>query len=417
MTTLLSPEARLLEAQAVLAKHSTVKAAAAELGVTSDALTNLFRRSGDKSASYYLGRVTVPEGHRVRGNSTLQDADGNIDRRWIKTERDSGDPPKYPIPAGHEVGSTLVDGQGEIRAQWLKPKPNAVDPELFWKAAEKHLESYRGIAGMMIPPEQTDDRLLALYPLGDPHIGMLAWGRETGGQDFDVRIAERDLYRVVDMVADRMPGARRAVLANVGDFFHAENDSQLTPASKNKLDCDDRWLKVTEIGFSLMRRMIDRLLQKHAELDVFNVPGNHDPQMARMLALFLRSVYEDEPRVQIADNASPYAYLQFGKNLLGFAHGDKAKLEALPAIMATDRPAMWGTTTHRLWVTGHVHHLVRKEFPGCVCESFRTLAPRDAWHNEQGYRSGQSMTAIALHEDYGEDMRVTVPLCRARVSA
>jgi hypothetical protein len=42
------------------------------------------------------------------------------------------------------------------------------------------------------------------------------------------------------------------------------------------------------------------------------------------------------------------------------------------------------------------------ELPGCLVESFRALAPRDAWHSAQGYRSGRDMHCIVLHEQHGE---------------
>ena len=55
---------------------------------------------------------------------------------------------------------------------------------------------------------------------------------------------------------------------------------------------------------------------------------------------------------------------------------------------------------------GHIHHLSRdKECAGCVVETFRTLAPKDAWHAGQGYRAGRDMYAITHHVSHGEFMR------------
>src|SRR5690606_7531590 len=122
------------------------------------------------------------------------------------------------------------------------------------------------------------DETCTVYPLGDPHIGMLAWAKETG-QDFDLQIAERDLTRAIDLLVDRAPSSKMAVLGNVGDFFHAEGDDQKTPTGGNKLDCDTRWAKITDVGFNIMRRLIDRLLTKHGVVHVVNVPGNRDPKM------------------------------------------------------------------------------------------------------------------------------------------
>jgi hypothetical protein len=306
--------------------------------------------------------------------------------------------------------STLLDGQGKIRAQWLQaPKDEQTRWEEFWAACERNAKQYKGIAEPVKAPKYNDEDTCTVYPLGDPHIGMLAWAKETG-QDFDLQIAERDLIRAIDLLVDRAPPSKRAVLANVGDFFHAENDDQKTPTGGNKLDCDTRWAKITDVGFHIMRHLIDRLLEKHAFVEVVNVPGNHDPRMARMMNMWLSVVYEKENRASIKDNRSPYLYIKHGRNLLGFAHGDGAKPEQLPGIMAADQPSDWGDTDYRMWFTGHIHHQTRKEYPGCVIESFRTLAARDYWHSWKGYRSGQSLSCITLHEEYGEITRSTVDI-------
>lgn len=419
MITKWAPE-RIEEVKGVLARHSTVKEAAAELGVTPKALQRAFQDRGAPASRFLRPpdfQQVVPEAHRLRGNSSLLDQNGSVLKRWVKTERDSDNPPAVDVvPAGHLVKkvSTLLDGQGQVRAQWIQaPKAQQALWDDLWKACETHMGAYKGVAERTPAPIANDKNLLTLYPLGDPHIGMYSWARENG-QDFDLKIAERDLLSVVDMLVERAPSAKVGVLANVGDFFHAENDRQLTPAGGNKLDCDNRWAKIAEVGFTLMRRMIDLLLRKHKSVIVVNVPGNHDPQMARVLNFWVKAVYEKEPRVSVLDNANPIMYLRHGKTLLGFAHGDGAKPENLPSVMAADRPEDWGETTYRLWVTGHVHHLTRKEYPGCLVESFRTLAPRDAWHHWKGYRAGQSLSCITFDDSWGEITRSTVDLKFAR---
>lgn len=361
----------------------------------------------------------VPEDHRTKGVSILRDADGNPLKEWEKTERASNDPPAFPpVPEGHLIKktATFLDGQGQVRGQWVSSSPDEQSKwDAFWAASAKHVEAYRGLADPVAAPIASMQDLLTLYPLGDPHVGMLAWARETG-KDFDMKIAESDLIGVVDMLVDRAPPSARAILANLGDFFHIENDRQTTPRGDNKLDGDSRLVKLAEVGFTLMRRMVERMLEKHAAVEVINVRGNHDPMLSCMLALWLRAVFEKEPRVMIHDNVNPYTYIRHGKNLIGFAHGDGAKPDQLPAIMAHDRAADWGDTTFRAWITGHIHHQVKKEQPGCTVESFRTLAPADYWHHHKGYRSGNSLCAITFDREFGEDVRVTVPLSRVRLA-
>lgn len=415
-------EAKALKA---LETHKTRAEAAKSLGITEGALRDRVRRAIKRAASRgwspdHDWTHPVPVGHRVKGNSTLYGPEGAVEGQWVKSERDSDDPSAFvAVPEGHIVKkvSTLLDAQGKVRAQWLQaPKDEQTQWDQFWSACERNAKQYKGSANPTKAPKYSDSETCTVYPLGDPHIGMLAWAKETG-QDFDLHIAEQDLTRAVDLLVDRAPSSTIAILANVGDFFHAEGDDQRTPTGGNKLDCDTRWAKITDIGFNLMRHLIDRLLQKHTRVQVVNVPGNHDPKMARMLTMWLTAVYEREPRVEVVDNRNPYMYIKHGRNLLGFAHGDGAKPEALPGIMAADQSTDWGNTDYRVWFTGHIHHQTRKEFPGCMVESFRTLAARDYWHSWKGYRSGQSLSCITLHTEYGEITRSTVDIKLVRAGA
>lgn len=403
----------------ILAESESITAARESCGIAFDRpipermLRDVCHRLTGKPPSQLVGQAVVPNGHRVRGNSTLADGDGNVSLQWRKTERDSADPPRHePVPSGHAVSkvSTLLDATGKVRAQWIQsPKAEATRLEEFWLAHNASAAEY------VVPVRPTraaplsDADLCTVYALGDPHIGMLSWGAETGA-DFDLAIAVRDLYAAVDLLVDGAPRSAVGLLANLGDFFHAESDKQVTPTGGNKLDVDSRWAKIARAGLACMRRMIDRMLQKHDRVVVVNVPGNHDPQMARMLNIWLEALYEREPRVQMLPNFSPFIYYRHGSTLLGFAHGDGGKIEQLPAVMAADQAELWGQTEFRFWHTGHEHHLRSKEFPGCVIHTWRTLASNDAWHHWKRYRSGKSLSCITYHREFGERVRGTVEL-------
>lgn len=412
---------RLSQAKEVLARHSTVRGAAGELGVTTDALTNLFRREG-QTASGYLNCVMIPDGHRVKGNSTLIDPTGKAIKSWVKTERESSDPPAFePVPPDWAVQkvSTQLDGQGQVRSQWVQALPKEQERwEAFWAACKAESEAYRGQVGPTPIPTSTttEENLLTAYPWGDPHFGLMSWTRETN-QNFDLKIAKEDMLKVSGMLIDRAPPSRVGVLVNVGDLTHIDNDKQLTPQGGNKLDADGRWVKILETVFSVMREVIMRLLVKHETVIIVNVPGNHDPQTSRVVNLWLKAVFEREPRVTILDNANPIMYLRHGKVFFGFCHGDQFKTDQLPLLMAAERPDDWGETLHRMWITGHIHHQVRKEHPGCVVESFRTLAPADAWHHGKGYLAGRSLCAITFDAEHGEISRSTVDLRYARATS
>ncbi len=124
-----------------------------------------------------------------------------------------------------------------------------------------------------------------------------------------------------------------------------------------------------------------------------------------VLALCLQAHYRNEPRVKVSTNASMFQWHEFGKCLLGVTHGHTVKAKDLPGVMATDRAGAWGRTVHRMFYCGHIHHESVKEFPGCVVESFRTLAAKDAWHHGQGYRARRGMVADVWHLTRGKVLR------------
>lgn len=259
------------------------------------------------------------------------------------------------------------------------------------------------------PPTISNSDLCAVYPMGDPHFGMYAWAAEAG-EDFDLAIAERITYRAIDELVAAAPPAREAVILELGDFFHSDNSQNRTEASGHALDVDTRWARVLAIGLRAMVYVIKAALRKHARVTVRIVQGNHDTHSSSALALALDAHFRNERRVSIDLSPAPRWYYRFGRVLIGATHGHQCRPKNLPAAMASERSRDWGETEFRYFHFGHVHHKTVTEHPGCITESFRTLAPRDAWHAGQGYSAGRDMQCITYHRKYGERVRHTCPV-------
>lgn len=307
------------------------------------------------------------------------------------------------VPTGHHLAgvSTLLDAQGNVKAQWIKTsKDREQKLDALMKAAKDIAKPFKGTSSNPKTPKISDDDLLCVYPMGDPHFGMFSWHEETG-QDFNLELAESSLVSAVDKLVGLAPSASQALIINLGDFFHTDNASNMTSRSKNPLDVDTRWAKMLGVGIRAMRRVIDKALEKHKSVRVVCEIGNHDDHSAIMLAICLQQYYENNPRVDVDTSPSTFHWHRFGENLIGITHGDKVKAQNLPAIMAHDKKEDWGETTHRYWYTGHVHHDSVKEYPGCIVETFRTLAPKDFYHHSHGYRSDQDMKCDVLHRKWG----------------
>lgn len=307
-----------------------------------------------------------------------------------------------PEPLVLRGTSTYYDGEGQVRGQWVKTK---VDETKAREAIEEWVswlvKDAAGKAPKIPTPKVSYSDLLAVYPMGDPHFGMYAWAEEAG-EDFDLDEAERLTYGAIDRLVASAPPAKEALIVELGDFFHSDNNSARTERSGNALDVDTRWARVMRIGLRAMTYVIKAALRKHERVTVRIVAGNHDSHSSYALALGLDAYFRNEKRVKIDLSPAPFWFYRFGKVLIGATHGDTCKPDALPGIMATDRPKDWGDTSHRYFYHGHIHHQSVREHPGCMVESFRTLAARDAWHTGAGYRAGRDMRLIVHHKQFGE---------------
>ena len=382
--------------------------AAAALGISRSALNERLRTCRRRMVS---GRVPgdMP-GFYAKQITTNRDGEVTA-TQWRPEES-----PQAELPPSHVIKgiSQLVDGEGREILRWTKTNQAERDRWDAFKAATKtHAAEYRGLAGTSAPvmrPLDTD--LLSVYAIGDAHCGMYAWAAETG-RNFDLKIWQTQLQSALDLLISQSPEADRCVIFNAGDWFHVQSSDFRTPASGHKLDADSRLGKIVRVGVDCMRWVIDRALQKHRHVCVRNTRGNHDTDLSTVFNAWLQSVYENEPRVSIPDNYAFRHYDLFGKNLLGYTHGDGSKLDQLPGLMAVEQREEWGRTDHHFWLTGHVHHkrtLKRQEYPGVIVESFSTMAPKDAWHAWKGYTSEQGVESLLLHRELGMKARGYVSL-------
>lgn len=358
--------------------------------------------------------AVILHGSQRKAAKALGCAKSNVDQAIASATRKaalSGYAPEHdmqhpaPRPFSVKGVSTLYGADGKVLTQWVKTKLDESQAEEAIREFVDYLvQEARGLSPIVKTPSKSLDDLLAIYPFGDPHIGMYAWARESG-EDFDLVEAERLTLGAVDSLVESAPPAKTAILIPLGDVFHANDQSNVTPGHKHQLDVDSRYPKVIGVGIKTFRYAVLRALEKHEKVIVRIEPGNHDPEAKWALAFALDAYFENNPRVEIDLTPSKFWFYKFGKVLIGTTHGDTVKHDHLPGIMAADKPEEWGSTKHRYWYTGHVHHQAVREYPGVVCESFRTLAAKDAYSAGHGYRAGRDMRCIILHKEHGEVAR------------
>ena len=349
----------------------SMRKAAAECGVADNAVKEaMFRLKREATRKGYSPEHdmtrTVPDGYIVKGVSTYYDKDGKQSAQWVKSSID-----------------------------------HARQDEMMRAAVAAMSEDVRGTSPLIAAPAHIESDILAVFPIGDPHVGLYVWAKECGDA-FDLNIARNLTLGAVDRLMASAPTAETAIILLLGDVFHMNDQTNQTPGHKHQLDVDSRFVKVLQVGIETYRHSIIRALEKYNNVVVKAIPGNHDPQAIWALALTLSAYFSNDPRVEVDLGPSKFWFYRFGKVLIGSTHGDTCKHESLPGIMACDRPEDWGATKHRYWYTGHVHSQNVREFPGVICESFRTLAAKDSYAAGYGYRAGRDMVCIVHHKEHGE---------------
>lgn len=352
----------------------------------------------------------LPDGLVLAGTSVRYDGEGRVDQYWNKSKPEGRDPAnvvKLSDPKVVSKVSTLYDQGGQVVQQWVAEKPADAERLRLWRVAAEEMAADLPRVPPIKHQEAERDDVMDVFPVGDHHLGMLSWPEETGGA-WDVGLAEKALGAATDHLIQVTPASEQALIAFLGDFMHFDGFAAVTPTSRNLLDSDTRFPKLVRSAIRSMRRMIESVARKHPKVRVIVEIGNHDLASSIFLMECLSNIYEGNPRIQIDTSPRFFHYFQFGKVLIGTHHGHEAKAERLPSIMAADEPRAWGETEHRYWLTGHVHHQSVKDFERCSVESFRILAPADAWASQKGYRSKREMKALVMHREHGEVARHSV---------
>lgn len=398
----------LLRTVEVRQRHPNNVSAAKELGMADSTVGEHMRKAAERGL---LSTDPVMPGYAIKSVASKRDG------AWIKQTKEHGGP--FEMPDGHVLKgvSALVDGEERTIQAWYKTAVGR-DPIDLAEVLKKAFEDYEPHAEPVDPPPYCDEHLLNLVPCNDWHVGMFAWRRETDN-NWDLKIAEREIGRGIEDAIKRSPRAGTAIVLGGGDLTHADNHNNETEKSRNKLDVDGRHIKTVEVAGRLMARTIDIALLNNDRVIVRNLKGNHDKETAAAVAWFLSAWYRNEPRVYVDLDQSIFFYHEHGKVMLAATHGHEAKLKDMPQIMASRRPEMWGRTKYRYAHGFHVHHKSGfiAEGGGVVAESHQAPIPQDAWHYGAGFISGRSLQTITYHSALGEIGRVRVALTDMPVAA
>ena len=257
------------------------------------------------------------------------------------------------------------------------------------------------------PPLHTEGDLLGLVPVSDLHVGLMAWGRETG-EDWSTQDACERLVKWSGQVIRSMPRCGVCVLLFNGDTLHADDQRNVTPVSKHQLDVDTRHFRTVDMAVQAIAIAADTARQWHGHVVLAIKRGNHDEHSYLALLFAMAQRYRLDSRVTVVKDPSEFWHYEFGKVLLIAHHGDKAKPEHLVMNLANEYAESWGRTRYRYLWTGHLHHLKSADIGGVQWEQSRAMAARDAYASARMYPMRAELQGVVYHYDKGEVARVRV---------
>lgn len=313
----------------------------------------------------------APEGYLTRGVSTLIGAEGEIKQQWIKTQID--DERRMAL-----IEAAVLEMCSAVPKQEPIPTPNNYSP-----------------------------KLCNTYVFSDYHMGMLAWHRE-GGSDWDLSIAEKVLLGCFEQMLANAPPAETGFLLQLGDFLHTDGLVPVTPGHGHVLDADSRYSKIVAVTIRCLRKIVNRMLEKHSRVHVVMAEGNHDISSSVWLRQLFLALYDQEPRITVDDSPLPYYAYKFGKTMIAAHHGHLTKTVKLDSLIPAQFAKMWGDTEFRYVHCGHVHHEYEKEHSGITVVQHPTLASRDAYAARGGWHAKRAARCDTYHVDFGHVGRTIV---------
>lgn len=352
-------------------EHGSMRAAARALGVNFTSVRKGIETAKAKAAlrgysPEHDWTRTVPPTHVAKGVSTFYNKDGKPTGQWVKA-------------------NLAAEAQLEATRQAIA-------------------EFIREVQPITPPPAplnfQSD--VIPWIQIGDAHIGMLAHAAETG-ENFDLRIAERELCGAIGLLIDEMPACERIVINDLGDATHYDNLAATTAASGHALDADGRHPKMLRVYSRTMRWIVDKALEKARHVDVIINQGNHSRINDFWMRELLTVAYGHTGRVHVLDNDSVFIPYRMGKTLVMVHHSDKCPPARLVGVMTSDFRKDFGETDFHYIDIGHVHHgFVSKDHPSVTIESWNHLASNDKWAHDAGYRARKAITVVLRSRTYGD---------------
>ena len=306
----------------------------------------------------------------------------------------------------------------DVKHGWIKNKtaslffknPNfkTEDQQSFEAMKQEIIDSISNYIPKYIPIERDEvieGHLLVIDP-ADIHIGKLVEAFETG-EDYKCQVAVKRGREGVQGIINKAKGFNIDKILFIGgnDILHIDTPTRTTTAGTPQ-DTDGNWYSNFLTAKKLYVEILEMLLPIADVHFTFN-PSNHDYMSGFFLADVIQTWFKDSKNITFDCSIAHRKGFLYGKNLIGTTHGDGAKQQDLPLLMAAEFPLEWSQSKHRYVYTHHIHHKSSKDYIGITVESLRSPSGTDSWHHKKGYLSIKALEGFLHHKEFGQVARLT----------
>ena len=253
--------------------------------------------------------------------------------------------------------------------------------------------------------QSKEPHLLVVDP-ADIHFGKLATAYETGDA-YNVEIASARVIEGVQGILDKTASFNIDKILFIGgnDILHTDTPKRIT-TSGTPQDTDGMWYENFLSAKDVMIQAIEKLLTV-ADVHFLFCPSNHDYASGFFLADVIKTWFHKNKNITFDCSIAHRKYFRYHDNLIGATHGDGAKQNDLPLLMAEESTEDWAKTKHRHIYTHHVHHKTSKDIGKVNIESIRSASGTDSWHDRNGYRSIKAIEGFLHHPTHGQIARIS----------
>jgi len=219
----------------------------------------------------------------------------------------------------------------------------------------------------------------------DLHLAKLANHLETGGADWDIRIAEKAYRQTVDELVAKVPQDRvEEVVVIIGsDMIQVDNDKSTTTAG-TYVDSDTRLSKAFDVASKMLTDVIEQLASQF-KVHCVVYGGNHDRTVSLFLGRYVEAWFRNHPNVKIDASPRSRKYYGFGNTLIAFDHGDETKAKDLPLVIMRENQSTISKYRFIECLTGHYHSEQSEDVKGIVMRVAPALCSADRWHSSKGF--------------------------------